>query len=129
MSLADNKSCLIRSSIHAHVHVIALICMYVWKYCLRSRCSLLFHANLEVKAHGETCPFTSTDNVLNDKDHLASCGHHCRGFHQQGLNSNQALQPDIQLSLKATRSQWYYCILILEYTTLIKCCVTYTSLH
>lgn len=44
----------------------------VWKYCLLSRCSLLFRAILEVKAHGRTCPLISTDNVLNDKDHLAS---------------------------------------------------------
>lgn len=42
-----------------------------------SRCSLLFHANLEVKAHGDECPFTSTDNVLNAKGQLASCGRHC----------------------------------------------------
>lgn len=36
------------------------------------------------------CLFTSTDNVLNAKDQLASCGRH-RWVFQQSLNSNQAL--------------------------------------
>lgn len=48
------------------------------------------------------------------EDHLASCCHHCRSLHQQGLNSNQASHADTQLSLGATGSPRCLCALKLK---------------
>lgn len=81
--MPDNKGRLIRSSIQVRVHVIALI----W-VCGNIASS---HAVVKVKTHGGMRSFTPTDNVLNDKDQFASCGRRCGSFHQQSLNSNQAL--------------------------------------
>lgn len=48
------------------------------------------------------------------EDHLASCCHHCRSLHQQGLNSNQASHADTQLSLGATGPPRCLCALKLK---------------
>lgn len=48
------------------------------------------------------------------EDHLASCCHHCRSLHQQGLNSNQAFHADTQLSLGATGPPRCLCALKLK---------------
>lgn len=48
------------------------------------------------------------------EEHLASCCHHCRSFHQQGLNSNQASKLDTRLSLGATGSPLCLCALKLR---------------
>lgn len=66
------------------------------------------------------CLFTSTDNVLNAKDQLASCGRH-RWVFQQSLNSNQALrltsssvsrQSDTKVLLCCVLGEFLQCVCI-----------------